>query len=934
MKAKTSLFLVLTLSILFNSSISHCQYPFGKNKIQYFSKDWRVIETEHAEIFYYPDETAVAQYISGFAEQVYDEYASFFRIDFDRKIPIILYGTHHDFTETNVIPYMVSEGTGGFTEFIKGRVALPFMGSYSELKGVFRHEMVHVFMLEKLRIVMDSRRMYNYQHPPLWFTEGLAEFLAHGGPDTDAEMFIRDAVTYGRLWSLEDLWRIMGTYMMYKEGESALHYIALRFGDDAIRVILENWWKSDKFDLVIEKSIGLTTRRLDEDWQEYLRKRYYPQVMHRRRINEISEQVSPDEWSFENHPVVVHGNGGRDRYFCLGYGLGSIDLFELERAEDGKWKRNAVLRGERSNRFESIPLLRSRLSARGDTLLFVSKAGERDAVYYYDTFNGKVAGSFTFDSARMINSPSMSHDRKRVAFVGIDANGRSDLFLYDMASGRFDRLTEDYHQESHPDWSVDDGTVVFSSERRDLEPGSRRAIYSIDVQSRHVTRLTEGETRDDEPRFLPDGSGLLFSSDREGASDIYLLRDGSISRQTFVLGGVFDPCPSGDGGSFLAASYNRATYHIYKAELIDPKMPKPAAVEEIPGIAWKPAPPDSAEPYIEKAYRLRFGVDLIAAAFAVDPDYGYMGNGAQMFLTDMMGDHQIVLLFGSASDDFSNFWENLNLGLTYINRTRRLNYAFGAFHLASYIGSIYDLLRYERRYGVMGGVSYPFSKFRRVDFQTIFKYMERDDDISFIGTQEGRTTLLSNHLSITDDNIVWNVGGPLNGHRANISLGRSFDLKGSEYESTTLHVDIRNYINFGSEVVFAQRFVNRNAWGSDLQLFYLGGSWDLRGYDFRSFAGKRTYLLNNEIRFPLVDRLLLGLPIGEIEFPLFRGSIFLDAGKVEGFIMDTEWMGSVGTGVEMNLGYLPVIRVNFVRRTDFKSIERDTRVDMFLGFNF
>lgn len=134
--------------------------------------------------------------------------------------------------------------------------------------------------------------------------------------------------------------------------------------------------------------------------------------------------------------------------------------------------------------------------------------------------------------------------------------------------------------------------------------------------------------------------------------------------------------------------------------------------------------------------------------------------------------------------------------------------------------------------------------------------------------------------------------------------------------------------------MFAQRFVTRNAWGSDLQLYYLGGSWDLHGYRFRQFAGTRTMLLNSELRFPLIDRFVLKFPVGLIEFPLFRGSLFVDAARVEGFLRDTDWIGSLGTGIEMNLGYLPVARVNFSRRTDFRSVENDWRIDLFLGFNF
>ena len=108
----------------------------------------------------------------------------------------------------------------------------------------------------------------------------------------------------------------------------------------------------------------------------------------------------------------------------------------------------------------------------------------------------------------------------------------------------------------------------------------------------------------------------------------------------------------------------------------------------------------------------------------------------------------------------------------------------------------------------------------------------------------------------------------------------------------------------------------------------------MRGYDFREFFGRTTFLMNNEIRFPLIDRFALSLPFGTLETPLMRGALFFDVGKTSRYIADTEWLGSMGAGVELNLGYAPVIRVNFTRVTDFSTLSDKTGLELFIGYNY
>ena len=935
MKFMSKFMLVTMLLILIIGADAYAQYPFGKNKIQYSPKKWKLIETDHVDIYYYPDEEVVAKFIAVQAESIYAEYSDYFDVEFERKIPVIIYGTHHDFKETNVVPYLISESTGGFTEFVKGRVVLPFMGSYKRLRRIFRHEMTHAFMLEKLRLVMKKHRRFKYPQPPLWFTEGLAEYIANKRLDSEARMFLRDAVTSGNFYPLEDLWRVRGSYLMYKEGEAAVYYIALRFGDLAIRKILENWWKSDRFDFLLRETIGLNVRELSKQWLRYLKRRYYPSLLTMRNPDEIGIDLIDERFVFDIHPATADPSIDSLRtVYCIGYDMGAINLLKLSRIGKGKWKSKVFIRGEKSTRFESFPVLRSRISMRGDTLVFVTKSGERDAVYLYSVSKDGVLKRLSFPELRIISSPSLSHDGKMIVFSGIDNRGKSDLFIYRMDKNELLRLTNDYFEDIHPDWISTDSEVVFSSDRCSDGVKELRAIYSINIASRRIMQLTDGRHDDVYPRYMSDNKGVIFASDRNGTYDIYIIRDGRLYRQTNIIGGAFAPYPIEDGKDFLASVYRDGTFRVFVFPVHFDNLEGDVFPKEFYSYDWRPDSLSSQEIVKNENYRPKFELDFIGAAFALDPDFGYMGNGAQFFLSDILGNHQLIFLFGTATDNFDEIFKNINFAFTYVNLENRLNYAIGAFHLASYFGSYYDILRYERRYGVMGALSYPFSKFTRADLSVVAKGMERDDEITYLGLKEGKSWLVTNYISFTNDNILWYIGGPMNGHRFNVSLGNTIDLEGRGYEYTTLMLDLRHYYSLGKRIILAQRIVSRNAWGSDLQLFYLGGSWDLRGYRFRQYSGKRVTFINTELRFPLVDRLLIRFPFGRLEFPLFRGSLFLDAGRVDGFIYETGWLGSFGAGVEMNLGVLPVMRLNFCRLTDFKEIEKGLKIDLFLGYNF
>ena len=109
---------------------------FGQNKIQYRKFDWRVLKGPHVDLYYYPAEEQLAPVALAYAEQSYDTLALQFGHEVKDRIPLIVYASHSDFEQTNILPFVPPEGLLGVTDFLKRRVTLPFRGN---LVGVPPH---------------------------------------------------------------------------------------------------------------------------------------------------------------------------------------------------------------------------------------------------------------------------------------------------------------------------------------------------------------------------------------------------------------------------------------------------------------------------------------------------------------------------------------------------------------------------------------------------------------------------------------------------------------------------------------------------------------------------------------------------------------------------------------------------------------------------
>ena len=123
---------------------------FGRNKIQYEDFDWNVLQTEHFDVYFYPEMQELAEHGAAFAEEAYAELQNRFNFSVTRRVPIVFYSSQLHFKQTNITDGFIPDGVGGFYEFLKGRVVIPANGNLHRFRRVVRHEVVHVFTMHKI----------------------------------------------------------------------------------------------------------------------------------------------------------------------------------------------------------------------------------------------------------------------------------------------------------------------------------------------------------------------------------------------------------------------------------------------------------------------------------------------------------------------------------------------------------------------------------------------------------------------------------------------------------------------------------------------------------------------------------------------------------------------------------------------------------------
>jgi hypothetical protein len=888
--------LAATITLVLLSAAAPATAQFGRSQVRHQSFQFKVLRTEHFAIYYDSDAADAVRMAGRMAERWHTRLSALLNHNLQGEQPLILYASPGRFRQTNVVDTEIGEGVGGFAEFLRRRLVMPFVGDLGETDHVLGHELVHAFQFD-----MIGTRW------PLWFMEGMAEYLSLGSVDAQTAVWMRDAALADRLPSISDLNN--PRFFPYRYGQALFAYIGQRYGDRAIPAIMRRLGASTFRPLegapagsqnarggvetvndpirAIELALGVDRNTLTRDWHASIRATMLPPVEgHTEQPGDML--IEPRNESEMNVGPVLSPDGSRVAFLTSRNRL-SIDLAVAD-ANTGRVQRT---------------LLRTAGNAHLDSLQFIQSAGTWDpsgqrvavaalrrgrpvlAIVNADT--GRRERDIPLRDVDEAVQPAWSPDGKQIAFSGL-RNGLSDLYLISVDDGAIRRLTEDAFTERQPAWSPDGRSLVFVTDRFSssidgLQLGAHE-MARIDVGTREVTRVPAfAGAQHGSPQWTP--HGIYFVANPDGIPDVYRLDPATgdttrVTRASTGVTGITSSSPAlsvARGEQRLAFTLQRNSYEIrqLKGSALTAGGQAPSQTTLVAARLAPGSGPTSVDRLLANAahglpgellaesvpFRPRLGLNFIGQEFNVSTGGTgpFLSGGIGFLFSDMLGDHVVEAMVQT-----NNEFRDTAGRIGYMNRKGRWNW--GGFYqfVPSVTGGISRgstvingqqvLVEQEvrdRQVGqqVQGVVEYPISRSQRFEFGTGLTHFTFNRRIqtnvfspsgALVAQDEQRfplsdpLTLWETSAAFVTDSAVFGPTGPLIGTRSRFEVAPT----AGDVDYTSVVLDARRYVMPFQPFTIAGRVVHVGRYGGDADTgrvspLFVGFPTFVRGYDFYSF---------------------------------------------------------------------------------------------------
>jgi hypothetical protein len=745
----------------------NAQY-YGRNKVQYQKFDFKIMKTRHFDIYFYLEDEQTVKLAGLMAERWYSRYSRMFNYELRTRQPLILYGSSPQFQQTTVISELMGEGTGGVTESFKRRIVLPYGASLYETDHVIGHELVHAFQYDIMAQGHSDAARANEQNLriPLWFIEGMAEYLSIGPVDPNTSMWMRDAVRRKDLPAINKLDNSY-KYFPYRWGQALWAYITGRWGDEVIGKMMKSVGRAGDYEVILEGVLGIKLKQLSADWHKSMQDAYNPLLEKTQSTDKFARILikGTDNSMYNISPAV--SPDGKEMVFMSSRDLFSIDMF-LADAETGQVKRKLISTALDPH-FESIEFIRSTGSwdAKGEKFVFGGVTKGQPVLIILDMKKDRVEKEIPFKELGEILSPCWSPDDRYIAFSAL-AGGVTDIFIYDLEHNVLKQMTRDVYGDLQPVWSPDGKRIAFVTERftTNLEwvDIGHYELALMDVESGQIQKvLAFPNGKNINPQWTADSKGLYFLSDQNGKTDLYRidLDSGKIFQVTNLytgISGITELSPAitlSQAGRIILSTYEGNFFSI--SVIADPTVlagqafltqfdrnpallpPRAQSEGSLMGLLKNPLfglPKDTN--FAVSPYKSKLALDYVtppSLAIGVDRYGTYGAGGISAYWSDMLGTNTVITtaITGPQIIDTSGV-------VAYLNSKNRLNwggavsrivYPYPYFNISEDLTNKYgepaiveqELIYRIINYDLSAFASYPLSSAQRIELSAGYRHI-------------------------------------------------------------------------------------------------------------------------------------------------------------------------------------------------------------------
>ncbi|HHO54059.1 MAG TPA: tolB protein precursor protein [Deltaproteobacteria bacterium] len=740
----------------------------GQTIVRYADHDWLTVELLVDEpiggneaggvrLFFYESERAAAERAAAHLEDAYRQLSAAFDFVPPKRFDYVVYGTYQEFLRTNLFP--VQEGVLGATAPRGLEVALPYFGDHAAFWHTATHELAHEFTIQKVRAARGADDVWGdpVEVLPLWFIEGLAEFVALGPIGGESSMRVRDLVANPDLYAgygLLGFWDDWPGYVLwtYAGGHARITFLEETYGEGTVQrvlqlapAVLSNVGPASRitgFDKLLEHITKDDKPRIAARFDAWIKRRAFQEVID---AGQSFADTDPLD-AVVGVPLALDAtsDGSLLAYRAISTDSGRTGLYVVDPRRAVATKRIAA--DSRPGTESLHPIDPRNFDLEGDRLVYVVESHGHDVLVIQELRHsaeertgpspeelreGTSAAPDTFDLPDVAKEQTWWRIRirkgrteriglyehgilaatsvaqepggARIALVGLGEDGVRDLWIVDPHGG-IRRRTRDVAAERDVAWGHDG--IVFSS---DASADGRTQIFRVDPDGDSPpVRITTAD-RDHHSPVPIEGGPIVYSAYEEGSSQLYAHQGGQSVRLTDLPTGAFDPQPGPDGGLWALVQHaGRLRPILLEADAMQ--------LSDGSGELGAAGPPVQLPTRsLSDASRYR---PLDPRNWGIDGGFAALGAGAggvygQLYLSasDRLRDHAVVL----AAQAYGSL-ELTDAQLLYLNQHGRITWGAGPFHgLRFRVDSSIDtdllFQSGERFYGGLASARYPLDRY-------------------------------------------------------------------------------------------------------------------------------------------------------------------------------------------------------------------------------